>query len=58
MSKEKQTTGAWVIHHGRKLVLDTNGPADFPAIDESAKAATLLSKLGQSDEIEIPLAGC
>jgi hypothetical protein len=51
---EKETTGAWVIHHGRKLVLDANGPAEFPAIDEAAKAATLLTKLGQAHHAEIP----
>jgi hypothetical protein len=53
---DKEVTGAWVIHHGRKLVLDSNGPAEFPAIDEAAKAATLLSKLGQSDQVSIPMA--
>jgi hypothetical protein len=37
-STTKETTGAWVIHHGRKLVLDANGPAEFPALDEAAKA--------------------
>ncbi len=50
----KEITGAWVIHHGRKLVLDANGPAEFPAIDEAAKAATLLAKLGQSNHTDIP----
>lgn len=50
----KEITGAWVIHHGRKLVLDANGPAEFPAIDEAAKAATLLTKLGQSNQTTIP----
>ena len=49
----KEITGAWIIHHGRKLVLDTNGAAEFPAIDEAAKAATLLAKLGQSNETKI-----
>jgi hypothetical protein len=53
-ASEKEITGAWIIHHGRKLVLDTNGPAEFPAIDEAAKAATLLTKLGQSNEVKIP----
>lgn len=53
-ASEKEITGAWVIHHGRKLVLDANGSAEFPAIDEAAKAATLLSKLGQSSQINIP----
>jgi hypothetical protein len=49
----KEITGAWVIHHGRKLVLDAHGPAEFPAIDEAAKAATLLIKLGQSKQTNI-----
>ena len=53
-ASDKETTGAWVIHHGRKLVLDANGPAEFPAIDEAAKAATLLTKLGQSSQANIP----
>ncbi len=46
----KETKGAWIIHHGRKLVLDASGSAEFPALDEAAKAATLLTKLGQSGE--------
>ncbi|MCX2899005.1 hypothetical protein [Pseudomonas mandelii] len=46
----KETKGAWIIHHGRKLVLDANGSAEFPALDEAAKAATLLTKLGQTGE--------
>ncbi len=50
----REITGAWVIHHGRKLVLDANGPAEFPAIDEAAKAATLLTKLGQTNQANIP----
>lgn len=49
----KETKGAWIIHHGRKLVLDSNGCAEFPALDEAAKAATLLTKLGQSDNDKI-----
>lgn len=52
-ASEKEITGAWVIHHGRKLLLDANGPAEFPAIDEAAKAATLLTKLGQSNQVNI-----
>ncbi len=53
-ASDKEITGAWIIHHGRKLVLDTNGPAEFPAIDEAAKAAILLTKFGQSNEVKIP----
>lgn len=52
-ASEKELTGAWVIHHGRKLVLDANGPAEFPAIDEAAKAASLVTKLGQANQINI-----
>ncbi|HDS1709068.1 hypothetical protein [Pseudomonas putida] len=50
----KETKGAWIIHHGRKLALDANGSAEFPALDEAAKAATLLTKLGQAGEDCIP----
>lgn len=46
---EKETKGAWIIHHGRKIALDVNAPAEFPVIDETAKAAELLIRLGQSD---------
>lgn len=53
-SATRETIGAWVIHHGRKVVLDSNGPAEFPAIDEAAKASTLLVKLGESGEVTIP----
>ncbi len=52
-ASNKEITGAWVIHHGRKLLLDANGPAEFPAIDEAAKAATLLIKLGQTNQANI-----
>jgi hypothetical protein len=47
---EKENTGAWIIHHGRKLALDANGSSEYPAIDEAAKAATLLAKLGEHSE--------
>ncbi|MEA9740014.1 hypothetical protein VDF74_13740 [Xanthomonas campestris pv. raphani] len=56
MLKDKETTGAWIVHHGRKLVLDTNGAAEFPAIDEAAKASSLLAKFSQSEDTEIPMA--
>jgi hypothetical protein len=52
-SNNKETTGAWVIHHGRKLVLDANGPIEFPVIDEAAKAATLLTKLGGANQVSV-----
>jgi hypothetical protein len=53
-ASDREITGAWVIHHGRKLALDANGSAEFPAIDEAAKAATLLTKLGQASHVNIP----
>lgn len=46
---EKETRGAWVVHHGRKIALDVNAPAEFPVLDETAKAAELLMRLGQTD---------
>lgn len=48
--KQKENMGAWVIHHGRKLIFDVSGPAEFSAINAAAKAATLLAKIGQTDE--------
>jgi hypothetical protein len=50
---ERENTGAWIVHHGRKLALDQNGAAEFPAIDEAAKAANLLARLGESNEVTI-----
>ena len=52
---DTETKGAWIIHHGRKLLLDTHGSADFPAIDVAAKAATLLTKLGQAQQVTISM---
>ncbi len=47
---DKQTTGAWIIHHGRKVAADVRGAAEFSAIDLAAKAASLLARLGESDQ--------
>lgn len=55
IKNQKETIGAWVIHHGRKIFFDSNGSAEFPAIDEAAKAATLLTKLGQTDQTNVPI---
>src|SRR5690606_19904025 len=52
-ASDREIKGAWVIHHGRKLVLDVNGPAEFPAINEASKAATLLTKLGQTNQATV-----
>jgi DNA-directed RNA polymerase subunit F len=46
----KETTGAWIIHHGHKVAMDARGPADFSAIDEASKAAGLLIRLGETDQ--------
>src|SRR5687768_15205978 len=51
----KETQGDWIIHHGSKIAMDANGAAEFPAIDEAAKAATLLAKLGEARQTTIPL---
>ncbi len=51
----KETLGAWIIHHGKKVALDANGAAEFPAIDESAKAATLLTRLGERDQVDLSM---
>lgn len=46
----KETTGAWIVHHGRKVNQDILGASEFPVIDEAAKAADLLSRLAASDQ--------
>jgi hypothetical protein len=47
---DKQTTGAWVVHHGRKVAADLRGAAEFSAIDLAAKAAGLLARLAENDQ--------
>ncbi len=47
---DKQTKGAWIVHHGRKVAADLRGAAEFSAIDLAAKAAGLLARLGESDQ--------
>lgn len=47
---DKETQGAWIVHHGRKIALDVGAPAEFPALDETAKATELLIRLGESEE--------
>lgn len=51
----KEHKGAWVVHHGQKVALDTYGASEYPAIDEAAKAATLLSRLGEAQQTTLPL---
>ncbi|WP_248311185.1 hypothetical protein [Bosea sp. UNC402CLCol] len=47
---DAKTTGAWIVHHGRKIAADMRGGAEFSALDLAAKAAGLLTRLGESDE--------
>jgi hypothetical protein len=52
---EKETSGAWIVHHGRKVALDANGASEFPVLDEAAKSAGLLVRLGASDASSLPM---
>ena len=49
----KETLGAWIVHHGRKVAMATYGASEFPSIDEAAKAASLLSSFGESQEASL-----
>lgn len=51
---KKETEGAWVIHHGSKIMMDANGAAEFPSIDQASKATTLIVSLAGTDADEIP----
>lgn len=51
---DKKTTGAWIVHHGRKIAADVRGAAEFSAIDLAAKSAGLLARLGESDQATLP----
>jgi hypothetical protein len=42
---KKESEGAWIIHHGQKIMMDANGAAEFPAIDQAAKATPLVVAL-------------
>lgn len=50
---DKQTKGAWIVHHGRKLALDVHGAAEYSAIDLAAKAASLLARMGESNDVTL-----
>ena len=49
-STEKETRGAWIVHHARKITMDVSAPAEYSALDEAGKAAELLMRLGASNE--------
>lgn len=50
LSLDKETTGAWIIHHSRKIISDTAAPAEYSVLDEAGKAAELLMRLGETKE--------
>jgi hypothetical protein len=50
IENDKETKGAWIIHHSRKIAMDVSAPAEFSVIDEAGKAAELLIRLGESNE--------
>lgn len=52
-NRNKENTGAWIVHHGRKLSAHTRGSAEYPAIDLAAQAATLLVRLGETNEVTL-----
>lgn len=47
---DKETKGAWIVHHARKISMDVSAPAEFSALEESGKAAELLMRLGAAVE--------
>jgi hypothetical protein len=50
---ERETKGAWIVHHSRKILTDTHAPAEYSALDEAGKAAELLMKLGETAEANL-----
>ena len=51
----KETLGAWIVHHGRKVAMATYGASEFPSIDEAAKAASLLSSFGETQTASLTM---
>jgi hypothetical protein len=47
---DKNTQGAWIIHHGRKISGANNGSATYPTIDIAAKAGALLSRMAETNQ--------
>ena len=47
---DRETKGAWIVHHARKIAMDLAAPAEYSILDESGKAAELLMRLGAADE--------
>jgi len=46
----KETKGAWIVHHSRKISMDVSAPAEYVVLDETGKAAELLMRLGAAEE--------
>jgi hypothetical protein len=51
----KETEGAWIVHHGQKVMMDASGAAEYPAIDQAAKATSLIVALAGTDESHLPI---
>ncbi|WP_417485258.1 hypothetical protein [Maricaulis salignorans] len=51
---EKTTTGAWIVHHGRKVAASVAGPSEYSALDIAAKSTELLIRMSGSDEETLP----
>lgn len=49
-NSSKETKGAWIVHHSRKIAMDLAAPAEYSVMDEAGKAAELLMRLGASAE--------
>lgn len=47
---EKETKGAWIVHHARKISMDLSAPSEYSVLDEAGKAADLLMRLSATNE--------
>lgn len=52
---EKESEGAWIIHRGQKIMMDAHGAAEFPAIDQAAKATSLVVALAGTNATRLPM---
>ena len=50
---DRNTKGAWIVHHGRKLASSVNGATEYGAIDIAAKSALLLARMAESKEAQL-----
>lgn len=49
-SSDRETKGAWIVHHARKITMDVAAPSEYSVLDEAGKAAELLMRLGASKD--------